>query len=65
MYFQNFEQLLHMDGHGAFVWAAYTTTVLVIIAILLAPGRRQRRFLTQLAGELKRQQVTDSNAGEN
>jgi len=65
MYFQNFEQLLHMDGHGAFVWAAYTITVLVLIAILLAPGRRQRRFLTQLAGELKRQQVTDSNAGEN
>ena len=65
MYFQTLEQLLHMEGHGAFVWAAYAITVFVIIAILLAPGRRQRRFLTQLAGELKRQQVADSNAGEN
>ena len=65
MYFKNLEQLLHMDGHGVFVWAAYAIAVFVIIVILLAPARRQRRFLTQLAGELKRQHGADSSAGEN
>ena len=61
MYFQSFDALLHMDGHGVFVWSAYLITTAVIAAILVAPGRRRRRFLRQLAGEVKRQQTT---AGE-
>ena len=65
MYFENLEQLLHMDGHGVFVWAAYAITVFVIIVVLLAPVRRQQRFLTQLAGKLKRQHGADSSAGGN
>ncbi len=60
MYFQSLDSLLYMDGHGAFVWAAYFITAAVITAILVSPGLRRRRFLRQLAGEVKRQQaVTD------
>jgi heme exporter protein D len=54
MYFDSFEALLHMEGHGPYVWAAYLITLLVIMFILLAPLRRQRRFLRQMAGELRR-----------
>jgi len=54
MYFDSFNALLTMDGHGAFVWSAYLITTLVIAAILVAPGRRRKKFLRQLAGELKR-----------
>ena len=54
MYFDSFEALLTMDGHGAYVWTAYLITIVVIAAILIAPARRQKAFLRQLAGELKR-----------
>jgi len=56
MYFDSLEALLHMDGHGAFVWSAYLITCAVLVLLLLAPRRRQRSFLRQMAGELKRQQ---------
>ena len=57
MYFQSLDALLHMDGHGVFVWSAYLITSAVIALILVAPGRRRRRFLRQLAGEVRRQQA--------
>ncbi len=43
-----------MDGHGGFVWAAYAITLLVLVLLVVAPGRRQKKFLRRLAGELKR-----------
>ena len=54
MYFDSFSAALSMDGHGVFVWTAYAVTIVVLLFLLLAPGRRQRRLLRQLAGELKR-----------
>ncbi|RLA49058.1 MAG: heme exporter protein CcmD [Gammaproteobacteria bacterium] len=54
MYFDSFDALLTMGGHGGFVWSAYLITILVMAAILIAPGRRRKKFLRQLAGELKR-----------
>ncbi len=57
MYFQSLDAILHMDGHGAFVWSAYLISAVVILFILGSPGRRRRRFLKQLAGEAKRQGV--------
>ena len=54
MYFESFDALINMDGHGVFVWAAYAVTVAVIILLLVVPVRRRRRFLRQVSGELKR-----------
>ena len=54
MYFESFSQALSMDGHGGFVWAAYLITSIVIVLLLQAPRRRQKKILRQLAGELKR-----------
>jgi len=65
MYFQSMNDLLYMDGHGAFVWTAYAITIIVIAVILIAPLRRQRGFLRQLAGELRRQQGAASSPGDN
>jgi len=65
MYFQSLNELLHMDGHGAFVWTAYIITIAVIAVILVVPLRRQRGFLRQLAGELRRQQGEASSPGDN
>ena len=54
MYFASVSAALTMDGHGVFVWTAYAVTTVVILSLLLVPGRRQRRLLRQLAGELRR-----------
>jgi heme exporter protein D len=64
MYFDSMETLLSMDGHGVFVWTAYLITMVVIAGILIAPLRRKRKFLLQLAGELKRTQAQPGNSQE-
>ena len=54
MYFDSLHSLLIMDGHGVYVWTAYLVTIVLIAAVLLAPLRRRKRLLLQLAAELKR-----------
>jgi heme exporter protein D len=54
MYFHSLDALLYMDGHGAYVWAAYAVTAVVVAGLLVIPRRRQRRQLLELAGELRR-----------
>ena len=63
MYFENFEALLYMDGHGVYVWAAYAVTLVVVSSILIAPLRRRRRLLTELGGAVRRAEG-DAAAGE-
>jgi heme exporter protein D len=56
MYFDTLDALIHMDGHGVYVWSAYLITSVVVGFLLLAPRRRQQRFMRRLAGEIRRQQ---------
>ena len=56
MYFDSLQAALTMDGHGVYVWTAYVVTVLMIGFVLIAPVLRRRRFLRQLAAQLKRAQ---------
>jgi heme exporter protein D len=55
MYFDSLEALLAMEGHGPYVWAAYGITLLVLALVLSAPGRRRRRLLREVRGELRRE----------
>ena len=64
MYFDSFQALLEMEGHGAFVWAAYGITLVVLSVMLIVPRRRSREQLRRLAGELRRQGAAPSNAEE-
>ncbi len=57
LYFRSVDSLLDMDGHGAFVWSAYLISAVVLVAIVLVPVRRKRKFLSRLAGELKRREM--------
>ncbi len=60
MYFESLDALLHMDGHGAFVWAAYFITAVVVIGMLLLPRRREARLLKQYAGDVRRQRAAEA-----
>ena len=64
MYFHSIGAALAMDGHGAYVWSAYAVTLLVLAWLLTAPGRRRRRLLRQLDGELKRRQHAPTTVAE-
>ena len=55
MFFESFSAALNMDGHGVYVWSAYFITVAVITMVLILPLRRERTFIRQLQGILKRQ----------
>ena len=55
MYFDSLAAALAMNGHGAYVWAAYGLTVIVLALILVLPARRRTRLLKRLAAEQKRQ----------
>ncbi len=54
MYFESMAAALQMEGHGAFVWSAYLITLGAIVLILYAPRRREKRFLRQLEGQIRR-----------
>lgn len=56
MYFDSFESLLYMEGHGVFVWPAYLITIVMLLFMVISPLRRKKKILERLAGELKRQQ---------
>ena len=63
MYFDSLGALLAMDGHGPYVWAAYGITLLVLALVLSAPGRRRRRLLRDVRGELRREAGHGSRQG--
>ena len=56
MYFESVSAALQMDGHGGYVWSAYFITLVVLAVMLVKPRRREKLFLRQLQGTLKRQQ---------
>jgi len=56
VYFDSFESLLYMQGHGVFVWPAYLVTIMLLLFMVISPLRRKKKILERLVGELKRQQ---------
>lgn len=62
MYFDSLSAALQMDGHGIYVWSAYAITAVVLAIVLILPLRREKAFIRQLQGTLKRQQRDKSDA---
>ncbi|MFZ5755950.1 MAG: heme exporter protein CcmD [Pseudomonadota bacterium] len=54
MVFENMDQLLHMNGHGAYVWASYGVAVLALIALVVMPVLRQKKLLADIARQARR-----------
>jgi heme exporter protein D len=45
MYFDTLQDIVYMNGHGAFVWAAYAISWAVLIGLAWVPVGRTRRFM--------------------
>lgn len=54
MYFDSLEALLHMNGHGTYVWSVYLIATLVVTLLVVIPIKRKRRALQTLAPEITR-----------
>lgn len=48
MYFASFADLLHMAGHGVFVWASYGITFACLVLLTLYPLRRKQKLLAAI-----------------
>ncbi|NPU95486.1 MAG: heme exporter protein CcmD [Gammaproteobacteria bacterium] len=57
MAFDNFAEFLAMGKHGAYVWAAYGISLLVIAANILAPILRQRALRIDIQRKIKREKL--------
>ena len=47
MYFDSFESLIEMGGHGKYVWSAYGLALIVLVLNLLEPIRNRKKVLEQ------------------
>lgn len=48
MYFSNWTDFIHMEGHGLYVWSAYAVAFLVILYNIIAPLRHKQRIRAQV-----------------
>ena len=55
MQFATFQEAFHMAGHGPYVWFSYAVTVIVLIALVVYPISRKKKFLRQQADILRRE----------
>jgi heme exporter protein D len=62
MYFETLQDVIHMNGHGAFVWGAYAVSFAVLAGLVLAPVGRIRRFLREESRRLRRDEAMARNA---
>lgn len=62
MYFESFEALLEMGGHGPYVWAAYLITLTVMFCLVWTPLQRHRRFLREEKNRARRDARVEQHA---
>ncbi len=51
--FANLSEFWQMAGHGPYVWACYGLTALVMVYLVVSPIRRRKKFLQQIARQLR------------
>lgn len=54
--FDSLQAFLNMGGHGPYVWAAYTVTLVLLVWLLANPLLQKKRFLRH---HLRQQQLNE------
>jgi heme exporter protein D len=57
MQFDSLTAIWEMGGHGPFVWSAYAIAAITLIAIIVAPLQRRRRFFNEQRGIERRNET--------
>lgn len=58
--FENLPDLLAMDGHGPYVWAAVVVTILISAWLIISPSIKQRRVMRDIAREAAIENINKS-----
>ena len=64
MQFDNVQQLLIMDGHGAYVWSAIFVSICVLIGLIIKPLSQHRMAIKKIAREFNFEKI-EKLAAEN
>jgi heme exporter protein D len=59
MYFGSLAELIHMAGHGAFVWSAYAIVFAVILGLAAGSRARSRDVLQRVRKRLVNARPSD------
>ena len=51
----NLAEFFHMGGYAQFVWPVYGIALVVLVANVVAPYRRERRILRDIARKHRRE----------
>mgnify|MGYP006100772835 CR=1 FL=1 len=57
MYFENFTELIAMEGHGTYVWTVYILATLVCAALIVGLRLKKRRLVNDLDSQLRREET--------
>ena len=61
MYFESFEALLAMRGHGSYVWSAYGIAIAVLLWNQLVVKMSKKALLDQWRMTSERRQIIEAN----
>ena len=64
MVFANLDELLHMNGHGPYVWWSYLVTVAGLVALVVLPLLARRRLLDDIARRARREAAAGANPSQ-
>lgn len=64
MIFANLDDLLHMNGHGTYVWAAYGVTITGLVLQVLLPLLARRRLLLDIRRRAQRDAASGARLPE-
>ena len=56
MYFDSLSDLVHMSGHGFYVWLAYGISLTVLIGLYVQPLRKKAQILKGIKIRMKHEQ---------
>lgn len=62
MSFDSFAEFLAMGGHGLYVWLAYASTIVVVLANVLSLRLARKRFLRETLAVVRRKETAQAAA---
>lgn len=62
--FDNVSEMLHMAGHGIYVWTAVLVTLALIAWLIINPLLQRRHVIKEIAQDVAREQLRQNASRE-
>ncbi|MAZ65884.1 MAG: heme exporter protein CcmD [Kangiellaceae bacterium] len=61
MFFESWAEVIHMNGHGVYVWWSFGVTLAVVVGLVVEPKLKQRQLKRELKQYYRRQEMRSNN----